>query len=206
LQLARKNNRIVLMADASAIRSKWVGETEKNIKKLFKEYKQAMENCENIPILLFNEADAILGSRRPVSDRVDQLENTLQNILLQELEDFRGIFIATTNLEENLDPAFDRRILYKVRFNTPTDEMRESIWKDKLPDLSQDLVKYVNDRFKLTGGQIDNVAKKIEVSRLLDAGTDISTEYLALLAEEEVSLRSGKHRRPIGFTRNTPST
>lgn len=206
LQLARKNNRIVLMADASAIRSKWVGETEKNIKKLFKEYKQAMKNCENIPILLFNEADAILGSRRPVSDRVEQMENTLQNILLQELEDFGGIFIATTNLEENLDPAFDRRILYKVRFTTPTDEMRESIWKDKLPELSQDLVKYVNDRFKLTGGQIDNVAKKIEVSRLLDPTTDISSEYLTLLAEEEVSLRSGKHRRSIGFTRNTPGT
>jgi hypothetical protein len=204
-QIARKNNRMVLMADASTIRSKWVGETEKNIKKLFKEYKQAMENCEQTPILLFNEADAILGSRRPVSDRVEQMENTLQNILLQELEDFGGIFIATTNLEENLDPAFDRRILYKVRFTTPTDEMRESIWKDKLPELSEELVKYVNGRFKLTGGQIDNVAKKVEVSRLLDPGTDISSDYLTLLAEEEISLRSGQHRRPIGFTRTITS-
>ena len=204
-QLARKNNRVVLMADASSIRSKWVGETEKNIKKLFKDYKQAMETCDQIPILLFNEADAILGSRRPVSDRVEQMENTLQNILLQELENFEGIFIATTNLEENLDPAFDRRILYKVKFTGPTDEMRASIWKDKLPDLSEDLVSYVNDRFKLTGGQIDNVAKKVEVSRLLDPNTSITSEYLTLLAEEEVSLRSGKHRRPIGFTRNTPT-
>ena len=204
-QLARKNNRVVLMADASSIRSKWVGETEKNIKKLFKDYKQAMETCDQIPILLFNEADAILGSRRPVSDRVEQMENTLQNILLQELENFEGIFIATTNLEENLDPAFDRRILYKVKFTAPTDEMRASIWKDKLPDMSEDLVSYVNDRFKLTGGQIDNVAKKVEVSRLLDPNTSITSEYLTLLAEEEVSLRSGKHRRPIGFTRNTPT-
>lgn len=204
-QLARKNNRVVLMADASSIRSKWVGETEKNIKKLFKDYKQAMETCDQIPILLFNEADAILGSRRPVSDRVEQMENTLQNILLQELENFEGIFIATTNLEENLDPAFDRRILYKVKFTGPTDEMRASIWKDKLPDLSEDLVSYLNDRFKLTGGQIDNVAKKVEVSRLLDPNTSITSEYLTLLAEEEVSLRSGKHRRPIGFTRNTPT-
>ena len=204
-QLARKNNRVVLMADASSIRSKWVGETEKNIKKLFKDYKQAMETCDQIPILLFNEADAILGSRRPVSDRVEQMENTLQNILLQELENFEGIFIATTNLEENLDPAFDRRILYKVKFTAPTDEMRASIWKDKLPDLSEDLVNYINDRFKLTGGQIDNVAKKVEVSRLLDPNTSITSEYLTLLAEEEVSLRSGKHRRPIGFTRNTPT-
>jgi hypothetical protein len=201
-QLARKNNRMVLMADASTIRSKWVGETEKNIKKLFTDYKKAMETCDQVPILLFNEADAILGSRRPVSDRVEQMENTLQNILLQELENFEGIFIATTNLEDNLDPAFDRRILYKVRFTTPTDTMREAIWKDKLPDLSEELVKYVNDRYKLTGGQIDNVTKKIEVSRLLDPDTAITPEYLTTLAEEEVSLRSGKQRRPIGFTQN----
>jgi len=201
-QLARKNNRMVLMADASTIRSKWVGETEKNIKKLFTDYKKAMETCDQVPILLFNEADAILGSRRPVSDRVEQMENTLQNILLQELENFEGIFIATTNLEDNLDPAFDRRILYKVRFATPTDSMREAIWKDKLPDLSEELVKYVNDRYKLTGGQIDNVTKKIEVSRLLDPDTAITPEYLTTLAEEEISMRSGKQRRPIGFTQN----
>ena len=201
-QLARKNKRMVLMADASTIRSKWVGETEKNIKKLFTDYKKAMETCDHAPILLFNEADAILGSRRPVSDRVEQMENTLQNILLQELENFEGIFIATTNLEDNLDPAFDRRILYKVRFTTPTDAMREAIWKDKLPDLSAELVKYVNDRHKLTGGQIDNIAKKVEVSRLLDPGATITPEYLVTLAEEEVSLRSDKHRRPIGFTQN----
>ena len=130
------------------------------------------------------------------------MENTLQNILLQELENFEGIFIATTNLEDNLDPAFDRRILYKVRFTTPTDAMREAIWKDKLPDLSAELVKYVNDRHKLTGGQIDNIAKKVEVSRLLDPGATITPEYLVTLAEEEVSLRSDKHRRPIGFTQN----
>ena len=140
---------------------------KRKIKKLFTEYKKAIDTYDHIPILLFNEADAILGSRRLVIDRVEQMENTLQNILLQELENFRGIFIATTKLEENLDPAFDRRILYKVRFNTPTDEMRESIWKDKLPGLSEDLVRYVNSLHKLTGGQIDNVAKKVEVSLLL---------------------------------------
>jgi DNA replication protein DnaC len=205
LQLAQRSNRIVMMADASSIRSKWVGETEKNIKKLFTEYKQAIDTYDHVPILLFNEADAILGSRRLVSDRVEQMENTLQNILLQELENFRGIFIATTNLEENLDPAFDRRILYKVRFNTPTDEMRESIWKDKLPGLSEDLVRCVNSRHKLTGGQIDNVAKKVEVSLLLDPNTVLTGEYLTFLASEEVSLRAGQHRSPIGFTRNTIS-
>lgn len=203
MQLARHSGRMVLAADASTIRSKWVGETEKNIKRLFQDYKKAIDLYEAVPILLFNEADAILGRRRAVIDRVEQMENALQNILLQELENFEGIFIATTNLEENLDPAFDRRILYKVRFSPPTDALRQAIWRDKLPELTDELLESVNKQYKLTGGQIDNVAKKIEVSRLLDPGTPISLTYLSALAEEEISLRTGQHRRPVGFTRNT---
>jgi len=200
LQIALMNSRAVLTADASNIRSKWVGETEKNIKRLFKDYRQAVKEYDRVPILLFNEADAILGSRRTISDRVEQMENTLQNILLQELEDFEGIFIATTNLEENLDPAFDRRILYKVHFNSPTDEVRESIWKDKLKDIPENQVQEINRRYKLTGGQIDNVVKKIEVSQLLDPKLAITPEFLFFLAEEEVSLRANRERTPIGFT------
>lgn len=155
------------MVDVSSIRSKWVGETEKNIKRLFKHYKQTKKLCDQMPVLLFNEADAILGSRRFVSDRVEQMENSLQNILLQELEDFEGIFVATTNLEGNLDPAFDRRILYKVRFNPPTNVMRRAIWKDKLPYLSDEQISYINTRYELTGGQIDNVVKKLRLVNYL---------------------------------------
>ena len=200
-QMARKSGRSILMADASAIRSKWVGETEKNVKKLFREYKKSISDLPLVPILLFNEADSVFGRRRDVVDRVEQMENTLQNILLQELEDFEGIFIATTNLEGNIDTAFDRRILYKVRFGPPSDTMRLSIWKDKLPNVPEDLISNVNNRYKLTGGQIENIRKKIEVDSLLDLKTSVELEYLNGLAEEEVLLRSESVRRPVGFTR-----
>jgi len=200
-QMARKSGRSILMADASAIRSKWVGETEKNVKKLFREYKKSISELSLVPILLFNEADSVFGRRRDVVDRVEQMENTLQNILLQELEDFEGIFIATTNLEGNIDTAFDRRILYKVRFGPPSDTMRLSIWKDKLPDVPEELICNVNNRYKLTGGQIENIRKKIEVDSLLDIKSSVELEYLNGLAEEEVLLRSESVRRPVGFTR-----
>jgi SpoVK/Ycf46/Vps4 family AAA+-type ATPase len=130
------------------------------------------------------------------------MENTMQNILLQELEIFEGIFIATTNLEKNLDPAFDRRILYKVCFTPPTDELRMSIWKDKMYEFDEKLLYTLNSRFKLTGGQIDNISKKVEVEKLLSDHKIIDIEYLSALAEEEVSLRSETQKRPIGFNLN----
>ena len=204
-QLAKKSGRSVLMADASVIRSKWVGETEKNVRLLFKEYKKACDFYDEIPILLFNEADAIMGTRRTVSDRVAQMENTMQNILLQELENFEGIFIATTNLEENLDNAFDRRILYKIRFEKPSEKMRLNIWKDKFPTLEQTIYEQVNKEYKLSGGQIDNICKKTEVDLLLNPEMKITYDSLKNLAEQEVILQqTGRNKRnPIGFLRNT---
>jgi hypothetical protein len=201
-QLARRTGRHILSADASTIRSKWIGETEAHIKRLFDDYKKATKYYEKTPILLFNEADSILSKRRTVTEKVDQMENTMQNILLQELENFEGIFIATTNLEENLDPAFDRRILYKIRFNPPTDELRMSIWKDKLNEFDEDLLYTLNSRFKLTGGQIDNISKKVEVEKLLSDHNIIDIEYLSALAEEEVSLRLDTTKSKIGFKLN----
>jgi SpoVK/Ycf46/Vps4 family AAA+-type ATPase len=201
-QLARRTGRHILSADASTIRSKWIGETEAHIKRLFDDYKKATKYYEQTPILLFNEADSILSKRRTVTEKVDQMENTMQNILLQELEIFEGIFIATTNLEKNLDPAFDRRILYKVCFTPPTDELRMSIWKDKMYEFDEELLYTLNSRFKLTGGQIDNISKKVEVEKLLSNHKVIDIEYLSALAEEEISLRSETQKRPIGFNLN----
>jgi SpoVK/Ycf46/Vps4 family AAA+-type ATPase len=132
---------------------------------------QTMETCDQISIHILNEADEILGFRRPVSDQIEQVEYAFQNILLQEPDDFKGISIATTNQEENLDSTFNRRILQKVRFINLTDEMRNSIWKYKLPDFSEKLVKYLKECYELNGGQIDKVAKKVDVSRLLNPNT-----------------------------------
>jgi SpoVK/Ycf46/Vps4 family AAA+-type ATPase len=90
-QIARTTGRAILMVDIAKIQSKWVGESEKNLSKVFEEYRNGKKAFANDPILLFNEADAILGKRFSVKSSVDKSYNAMQNILLQELEDFEGI-------------------------------------------------------------------------------------------------------------------
>ena len=199
LQLGKQSNRYILQADASKLRNKWVGDTEKNIKALFVEYRHAMQEYAETPILLFNEADAILGKRQTVNDRVDQMENSMQNILLQELENFEGIFIATTNLVDNLDKAFDRRFLYKIKFDKPCEQTLLQIWKTKFPNLKTSVLKNVCAKFSLTGGQIENIRKKVVVDSLFDEKLKLNESYLSHLAEQELMLEKKKERNPIGF-------
>jgi AAA+ superfamily predicted ATPase len=199
LQLAKSSGRAVFMADVSSLRSKWVGETEKFTKRLFSDYEKIRKEHELCPILLFNEADSILSKRRPVTDKVDQMENAMQNIILQELEKFEGIFIATTNLEQNLDEAYDRRITFKIKYSCPTEEARLSIWKQKLPMTDEGILKTLNQKYKLTGGQIDNICKKIEVDTLLQGEDIVDLTYLEILAEEETSIRKKEGGAIVGF-------
>lgn len=201
LQLGNTSNRFIMMADASKIRSKWVGETEKNMKALFDEYRLAMLDHTTTPVLLFNEADAILGKRRPVNDRGDQMENSMQNILLQELEEFEGIFIATTNLEENLDNAFDRRFLYKIKFKKPGLTTLVEIWKSKFPQIKVPLIKKICAKYPLSGGQIENIRKKMTVDTLLHDKLKVNETYLFELAEQEQILEKKFERNIIGFNK-----
>ena len=104
LQLARQTGRDILQVDVSKIKSCWVGESEKNIKSLFDTYKDKVKKSERAPILLFNEADAIINKRQEGAERsVDKMENSIQNIILEEMEKLDGILIATTNLAQNMD-------------------------------------------------------------------------------------------------------
>ncbi|MBQ2141621.1 MAG: AAA family ATPase, partial [Alistipes sp.] len=120
LQLARKTGRDIIDVNVSQIKSMWVGESEKNLKGLFAYYKRVASESEKAPILLFNEADAIIGTRMTnVQHALDKMENSMQNILLEEIEKLDGILIATTNLPCNLDKAFERRFIYKIEFMQP---------------------------------------------------------------------------------------
>ena len=109
-----------MQVNISEIKSMWVGESEKNIKAIFDRYRVVAKQSKRIPILLFNEADAVIGKRKEGAERsVDKMENSIQNIILQEMESLEGIMIATTNLVQNMDSAFERRFLYKVKFEKP---------------------------------------------------------------------------------------
>lgn len=163
LQMARKSGREILKVDISNTKSKWFGESEKIIKRVFTTYREIAAVSKRTPILLINEADAILSKRKDtVQSGSDQTENAIQNILLEELENFNGILMATTNLVRNLDDAFDRRFLLKIEFGKPQPEVKAKIWKSKMPELSQSQCLQLASDFDLTGGQIDNIVRKSE--------------------------------------------
>ena len=198
-QLARATGRSIMMVDVPQIKSKWVGDSEKNIKALFDRYRMLANRSVLTPILLFNEADAIFGVRKNGAENaVDKMENTIQNIILQEMENLQGIMIATTNLQGNLDSAFDRRFLYKVKFEKPDAAVRCSIWQEMVPGLSDSDAMALARAFELSGGQIENVARKDTINRILHGDR---IDHLAILMDycRHESLDKATSRQPMGF-------
>lgn len=198
LQLAKNSGREILKVDISQTKSMWYGESEKLIKKIFLNYEELRLSSKLTPILLFNEADAILGKRKNNhNSTISQTENAIQNILLEELENFKGIFMATTNLEDNLDNAFDRRFLFKVRFSKPSIQAKFEIWKEKLPFLSENELYKLSEDFDLTGGQIENIVRKCEINFILK---DESPDYSQIrdYCREESVLKKDLGKK-IGF-------
>lgn len=168
LQLGKKTGRPIFQVNISEIRSKWVGESEKNVQELFNKYDSIVEAKNVCPILFFNEADAVISKRsNNVDDAVDKMENTIQNILLQAMENLSGIMIATTNLTNNMDSAFERRFLYKICFDKPTIETRAHIWQSMLPNLSSEEANNLAKEYDFSGGQIENIARKQIVDSIL---------------------------------------
>lgn len=197
-QLARQTGRNIMQVDVDKIKSCWVGESEKNIKALFDRYRNICKNAEKAPILLFNEADAVLGTRMEGASRaVDKMENSIQNIILQEMEKLEGIMIATTNLTTNLDKAFERRFLYKIKFERPSLEARTEIWLAMMKGLKKREAKMIASKFDLSGGEIENVARRQTVQHILDGKDKIDMSALEESCRLE-RLSDSKYTR-IGF-------
>lgn len=197
-QVARATGRDILRVDVDKIKSCWVSESEQNMKKVFDKYRNICKSTSLAPILLFNEADAILGVRMEGATRaVDKMENSIQNIILQEMEALEGIMIATTNLTTNLDKAFERRFLYKVEFNRPTVEARAQIWQVMFPALTERDACTLASQFDLSGGEIENISRKYMVNAILSGRDTIDLLLLAELCRNERIGTSTRQR--IGF-------
>ena len=167
-QLAKKTGRNIMVVDVPQLKSMWVGQSEKNVKALFDRYREQVKRAKLTPILLFNEADAIIGKRKNGAENaVDKMENSLQNIILQEMEQLDGIMIATTNLQQNMDKAFERRFLYKIKFEKPTEEARASIWHAMIPELSDLDIHTLASKYDFSGGQIENIARHYAIDTIL---------------------------------------
>ena len=161
--LAKSLKRQVLAFDCSKILSMYVGESEKNVRKIFDTFYDLCEKTKTEPILLLNEADQFLGARSSGNiTGSDQMHNQMQNIFLEQIENFRGMLIATTNLLENIDKAFSRRFNYKIEFKKPDALQRERLWKLMLPKdapYEKDFDSKKLSTYSLTGGQISLIVK-----------------------------------------------
>ena len=199
LQLARQTGRDILQVNISQIKSMWVGESEKNIKHVFDNYRTKVKESQLTPILLFNEADAIIGKRQEGAERaVDKMENSIQNIILQEMETLDGILIATTNLVQNMDKAFERRFLYKIKFEKPTVEARMNMWREMIPKLNEEQSRALATKYDFSGGQIENIARHYTIGNILHGDSDDLVAELAEYCDSE-RLESKENRR-IGFS------
>ncbi|MCK5294155.1 MAG: ATP-binding protein, partial [Arcobacteraceae bacterium] len=163
LAIAKSLKREVLSFDCSKILSQYVGESEKNVRKIFDSYKELCIKTKTEPILLLNEADQFLSNRvTGTSAGSDKMHNQMQNIFLEQIEKFDGILIATTNLLESIDKAFSRRFNYKIEFTKPTQEQRLKLWEILLPStlpLCEDFDMKKLSLSNLTGGQIELIIK-----------------------------------------------
>ena len=202
LQIARQTGRNLMQVDIAGMRDKFVGESEKNIKAVFQRYRELCRNSEVKPILFFNEADGIFGKRSTFGSSnpsVEKMDNAMQNIILQEIEDLEGILIATTNLTNNLDTAFERRFIFKIEFHKPDTKVKSLIWRSMLKDLSDEDARQLATNFDFSGGQIENIARKRTVDYIL-SGKYASLEEIEAYCRAEI-LDNKKERHHIaGFS------
>ncbi|EFP6752053.1 ATP-binding protein, partial [Campylobacter jejuni] len=172
LAMAKSMKKSVLSFDCSKILSKWVGESEQNVRKIFDTYKNIVQTCKQSPILLLNEADQFLSTRVDGNSGSDKMHNQMQNIFLEQIERFSGVIIATTNFLESLDSAFSRRFDYKIEFKKPDFKDRLKIWEKFLPKkalFEKDFDINILSNYELSGAQIlmvvKNTALKVAVSQ-----------------------------------------
>ena len=205
LQIARQTGRDIMQIDIASMRDKYVGESEKNIKAVFMRYREVCRHCEVMPILFFNEADAIFSRRTTIGDTnasVEKMDNAMQNIILQEMEELDGILIATTNLTNNLDDAFERRFLFKVEFQKPSEDVKAKLWRSMLDnDLTDDQAHQLAARYDFSGGQIENIARKCAIDFILSGQNPTFPAIEEFCKHELIKSRDKrlKDRTPIGF-------
>jgi len=163
MSLAKTLKRPILSFDCSKILSMYVGESEKNVRRIFDDFKELSNKAKVDPVLLLNEADQFLSARSEgTGSSADKMHNQMQNIFLEQIEKFEGILIATTNLPGNIDKAFSRRFNYKIEFKKPDQKQRLRLWQYMLPENADyeegfDMARLA--RYELTGGQIHLVIK-----------------------------------------------
>ena len=193
-QIGRKIGADIMQMNFSEIHSKWIGETEKNIRSVFEKYKQKRQTLTHPLILLINEADGLMNRRVGVSISNDAFHNQAQTQLLELLEDFKGVVIATTNLYQNIDEAFHRRFLFRQAISLPDLRTRELILANS------PISRVISPRFREKvlesswgPAQIKNIELKLKQLSVIQAIDESLIELL--MTQDEMLIK----KRKLGF-------
>jgi ATP-dependent 26S proteasome regulatory subunit len=193
--LGNELNTPAYQIDSSQVVSKYIGETEKNLERVFNRLEG--KNC----ILFFDEADSLFGKRTEISDSKDRYANQGVSYLLQRIESFDGLVILATNYEKNFDDAFKRRILSKVHIGRPSAEERELLWERALPEgykfSSENLLNALAKHFDFTGANISVVIKMSVERSFSENSKEISLELMAPFLEIVGREITGVGYRPL---------
>lgn len=201
--LSKDLGRKILYLDCSKVLSMYVGESEKNVRKIFDEYHTITTITKEKPILLLDEADQLLGTRNDIAGSTSRMYHQMQNIFLEQIENFCGILIATTNFIDSLDSAFSRRFHYKICFNMPDIVMREKIWLLHLPknanfkDTKEQIAKELS-KFNLSGGQIKIISSNVCYKVATRKNLTFSLEDFIIEVEKEQNSAFGDSKK-MGF-------
>lgn len=191
LSFSKTLKRSVLSFDCSKILSMYVGESEKNVRNIFDSYKELAKKTKTQPVLLLNEADQFLSSRTTSgASGSDKMHNQMQNIFLEQIENFEGILIATTNLLETIDVAFSRRFDYKIEFAKPNLKQRLTLWQNMLPqnaDYEENFSIEELAKAELTGGQIKVIIKNTALS--------VAVKELPIFSNEDFSIAINREKK-----------
>ncbi len=177
-QLALKTHRDVLFFNISETKNKYYGETEKNVKSIFDFYRTQCHDPKTCPIIVFNEADSVFSKRSEGDTYSSQTENVIQTILLNELENFNGILIATTNLPHLFDEAFKRRFLFQFSFDLPDLETRKLLLTEYFPELSEEETCLLAEKYSFTAAELQNFRKHLLLKvSLINHQCHVSIEF-----------------------------
>lgn len=196
----------LLVTDMSRIQSKWIGDSEKNVRRLFSVFERIVRRVENPPVLLLNEADQFLSRRvGTINTSVDVMFNTMQNLFLEAFERLRGVMIATTNLIDNMDTAFSRRFHLKLEFPVPSEKERQRLWKLHLPSTIPGAAKvdiiHLAKTYTLTGGQIAVVVNNAATKAAARKGNarKLMLDDLLKYCDLEIASTFDRNIEKIGF-------
>ena len=202
--IANELHRDLVSLNIPELRNKYYGETEKLVKKAFCEMREMAAKDRNAPVFLLNEADQLIHKRIASTSTCSTIENSIQSIILEELETFPGILILTTNLESNLDEAFFRRFDLKFKFKQPDLDSRMKLWrlylKKEIPGSSDIDVEWLANRYQFTGAQIALVVRNACIEAIARNGKSKRLYLQDLLKYADLEQPwANKVNKSIGF-------